>query len=87
MRVQKPLALYLFRQSHELYCQPPDKNLSPSFWESEDRSPSQWKGFDAVLPGIEHELWIEHELYCAPHSCATPEWQQGSPLLSWTATG
>ncbi|GJE87623.1 ER-golgi trafficking TRAPP I complex 85 kDa subunit-domain-containing protein [Phanerochaete sordida] len=52
----KPLALYLFRQSHELYCQPPDKALSPSFWESEDRSVSQWKGFDAVLPGIEHEL-------------------------------
>ncbi|EKM61151.1 uncharacterized protein PHACADRAFT_190295 [Phanerochaete carnosa HHB-10118-sp] len=52
----KPVALYLFRQAHQLYCQPPDKNLSPSFWDSEDRSPSQWRGFDEVLPGIEHEL-------------------------------
>ena len=57
---QKQLALYFFRQSHQLYRTPSDKNLSPSFWESEDRSPSQWKGFDAVLPGIEHELGMDN---------------------------
>lgn len=56
MHLQKPLALYLFHQAYELYRQPSDKDISPSFWESEDRSPSQWGGFDAVLPGIEHEL-------------------------------
>jgi trafficking protein particle complex subunit 8 len=56
MGLQKPLALYLFRQSHQLYKQPSDKNFSPSFWESEDKSPAYWQGFDAVLPGIEHEL-------------------------------
>ena len=59
---QKPLALYLFRQTYQLYSQPPDKELSPSFWDSEDRSPSQWTGPDAVIPGIEHELG---ELSCA----------------------
>ncbi|KIP12403.1 hypothetical protein PHLGIDRAFT_27246 [Phlebiopsis gigantea 11061_1 CR5-6] len=52
----KSLALYFFRQAHQLYKQPIDKELSPSFWESENRSPLHWKGFDAVQPGIEHEL-------------------------------
>lgn len=56
--IQKPLALYLFRQAHQLYRQQSNKELSPSFWENEDRSPLHWKGFDAVLPGIEHELGI-----------------------------
>ena len=54
--LQKPLALYFFQQAHQLYRQPVEKELSPSFWESEDRSLSQWRGFEAVLPGIEHEL-------------------------------
>ena len=56
MRLQKPLALYLFRQTYQLYRQPPDKTLSPSFWDSEDRSVSPWRGFETVLSGIEHEL-------------------------------
>ena len=48
--------MYFFRKSHTLYTSVPDKELSPSFWESEDKNPMQWRGFDAVLPGIEHEL-------------------------------
>ncbi|KAL7285211.1 hypothetical protein ACG7TL_000304 [Trametes sanguinea] len=52
----KPLAMYFFRRAHELYQNPPPKELSPSFWESEDRSTTQWEGFSAVIPAIEHEL-------------------------------
>ena len=35
---------------------PHPSDISPSFWESEGRTQSDWRGFDAVLPGIEHEL-------------------------------
>ncbi|KAI0715153.1 ER-golgi trafficking TRAPP I complex 85 kDa subunit-domain-containing protein [Earliella scabrosa] len=52
----KPLAMYFFRKAHDLYQDPVPKELSPSFWESEDKSPMRWEGFPAVLPGIEHEL-------------------------------
>ncbi|CAL1695522.1 unnamed protein product [Somion occarium] len=52
----KPLAMHFFRKSHVLYKSMSEKSLSPSFWEGEDRDPTQWRGFDAVLPGIEHEL-------------------------------
>ncbi|KAM5531871.1 hypothetical protein V8D89_014425 [Ganoderma adspersum] len=52
----KPLAMYFFRKAHDLYQDPMPKELSPSFWESEDRSSLHWEGFSAVVPGIEHEL-------------------------------
>ncbi|KAI0348507.1 hypothetical protein BDW22DRAFT_1350734 [Trametopsis cervina] len=54
----KPLALYFFRQAHQLYKSPPPRweDLSPSFWESEGKEASDWRGFEAVLPGVEHEL-------------------------------
>ncbi|KZT05978.1 uncharacterized protein LAESUDRAFT_726547 [Laetiporus sulphureus 93-53] len=52
----KPLALYFFRKAHDLYLKRPKKEVSPSFWDSEDVDPAQWRGFEAVLPGIEHEL-------------------------------
>ncbi|KAI1793952.1 ER-golgi trafficking TRAPP I complex 85 kDa subunit-domain-containing protein [Ganoderma leucocontextum] len=52
----KPLAMYFFRKAHGLYQDPMPKELSPSFWESEDRNPLHWEGFSAVAPGIEHEL-------------------------------
>ncbi|TCD62768.1 hypothetical protein EIP91_006412 [Steccherinum ochraceum] len=52
----KPLAMYFFRRSHSLYRALRPSDLSPSFWESEGKSRSNWRGFDAVLPGIEHEL-------------------------------
>ncbi|EIW64369.1 uncharacterized protein TRAVEDRAFT_158546 [Trametes versicolor FP-101664 SS1] len=52
----KPLAMFFFRKAQSLYRDRPPKELSPAFWESEDRSPTQWEGFTAVLPAIEHEL-------------------------------
>ncbi|KAI0830719.1 ER-golgi trafficking TRAPP I complex 85 kDa subunit-domain-containing protein [Trametes gibbosa] len=52
----KPLAMYFFRKAHSLYRDSPSKELSPAFWESEDRSPTEWEGFPAVLSAIEHEL-------------------------------
>ncbi|KZT72776.1 hypothetical protein DAEQUDRAFT_749133 [Daedalea quercina L-15889] len=52
----KRIAMYLFRKAHELYKTQVPKELSPSFWDSEARDPADWKGFPAVLPGIEHEL-------------------------------
>ncbi|KAI0932025.1 hypothetical protein AcV5_004630 [Taiwanofungus camphoratus] len=52
----KPLAMYFFRRAHKLYKDPSDKEFSPSFWESEGKDPTDWRGFEAVLPGIEHEL-------------------------------
>lgn len=48
--------MYFFRKAHDLYQDPMPKELSPSFWESEDRSSLHWQGFSAVVPGIEHEL-------------------------------
>ena len=33
-----------------------EKEFSPSFWESEDKSEEDWKGFEGVVPGIEHAL-------------------------------
>ena len=48
--------MHLFRKAHTLYQDRIPKELSPSFWESEDRSWIHWEGFSAILPGIEHEL-------------------------------
>lgn len=48
--------MFFFRKAQSLYRNPPPKELSPAFWESEDRSPTEWEGFTAVLPAIEHEL-------------------------------
>jgi len=39
-----------------MYESPTEKEFSPSFWESEDKSQSEWKGFEGVVPGIEHAL-------------------------------
>jgi len=33
-----------------------EKELSPSFWESEDKSQKDWQGFEGIVPGIEHAL-------------------------------
>lgn len=48
--------MHFFRRSHQLYRSLRTSELSPSFWESEGRIQSEWRGFDAILPGIEHEL-------------------------------
>ncbi|KAJ7900204.1 ER-golgi trafficking TRAPP I complex 85 kDa subunit-domain-containing protein [Mycena olivaceomarginata] len=52
----KPLTMYFLRKAHGLYKISPPKELSPSFWDSEARSPSDETGFDAILSGIEHPL-------------------------------
>lgn len=39
-----------------MYQSPTEKEFSPSFWESEDRSQGDWKGFEGIIPGIEHAL-------------------------------
>ncbi|KAI0788537.1 ER-golgi trafficking TRAPP I complex 85 kDa subunit-domain-containing protein [Abortiporus biennis] len=52
----KPLAKYFFRKAHRLYLNPPEKTLSPSFWDAEGTSPLEWRGFSAILAGIDHEL-------------------------------
>lgn len=48
--------MYFFRKSHQLYLSMAEKELSPSFWDSEGKDPADWKGFDSILPGINHEL-------------------------------
>lgn len=48
--------MFFFRKAHDLYMMQVPKELSPSFWDSEARDPADWKGFPAILPGIEHEL-------------------------------
>lgn len=52
----KPLTMYFLRRAHELSISRPDKLLSPSFWMSENKQPSDFEGFDAVMSGIEHPL-------------------------------
>ncbi|KAJ6574977.1 ER-golgi trafficking TRAPP I complex 85 kDa subunit-domain-containing protein [Mycena capillaripes] len=52
----KPLTMYFLRKAHGLYKIRPPKELSPSFWDSEGRSPSDEEGFDAIISGIEHPL-------------------------------
>ncbi|KDQ63410.1 hypothetical protein JAAARDRAFT_169218 [Jaapia argillacea MUCL 33604] len=52
----KPLTMYFLRRALDLYKARPSKGLSPSFWDSDNQSPVEAEGFDAVLPGIEHAL-------------------------------
>lgn len=53
--------MYFFSKSHQLYLSESEKNLSPSFWDSEGKDPADWRGFDSILPGIEHELGKCHQ--------------------------
>jgi hypothetical protein len=48
--------MYFLRRAHDMYELTPQKELSPSFWESEGRTPSTTEGFDAIMAGIEHPL-------------------------------
>jgi hypothetical protein len=41
-----------------MYQSPVEKELSPSFWEIEDKSSKHWEGFGGIVPGIEHALGI-----------------------------
>jgi hypothetical protein len=53
---QKPLTLYLLRKAHGLCNISPEKNLSPSFWDSEGIEMQASTRFDRILPGLEHAL-------------------------------
>jgi hypothetical protein len=53
---QKPLTKYFFRRAQVMYESPIEKEFSPSFWEGEDRSQADWRGFEGIVPGIEHAL-------------------------------
>ncbi|TFK36848.1 ER-golgi trafficking TRAPP I complex 85 kDa subunit-domain-containing protein [Crucibulum laeve] len=52
----KPLTMYFLRRAQDLYKVRPPKSLSPSFWESEGKSPQDTEGFDGITSGIEHPL-------------------------------
>ena len=39
-----------------MYELPIEKEFSPSFWESEDKSQKEWEGFEGIVPGIQHAL-------------------------------
>jgi trafficking protein particle complex subunit 8 len=48
--------MYFLRRAHELYKSRPEKNLSPSFWDSEGLVAADREDFDAVISSIEHPL-------------------------------
>ncbi|KAI0036617.1 ER-golgi trafficking TRAPP I complex 85 kDa subunit-domain-containing protein [Vararia minispora EC-137] len=52
----KSLTVHFLRRAHQLYLQPHDKNLSPSFWEADGIEPTRIPGFDSIIPGIEYSL-------------------------------
>ncbi|PBK77412.1 hypothetical protein ARMSODRAFT_280722 [Armillaria solidipes] len=52
----KPLTMYFLRKAHELYKVRRPKELSPSFWDSEGKSPSSTEDLNAMLSVIEHPL-------------------------------
>ncbi|KAK0478294.1 ER-golgi trafficking TRAPP I complex 85 kDa subunit-domain-containing protein [Armillaria novae-zelandiae] len=52
----KPLTMYFLRKAHELYKVRLPKELSPSFWDSEGKSPSSTEDLNAMLSVIEHPL-------------------------------
>ncbi|TFK30788.1 hypothetical protein FA15DRAFT_662838 [Coprinopsis marcescibilis] len=52
----KPLTVHFLRKAHALYQIRPPKELSPSFWDSEGRSPSSSELSVDIKAGIEHPL-------------------------------
>ncbi|KAF8973873.1 ER-golgi trafficking TRAPP I complex 85 kDa subunit-domain-containing protein [Flammula alnicola] len=52
----KPLTMYFLRKAQELYTVRPSKELSPSFWDSEGKSPMVAEGQEEIMSGIEHPL-------------------------------
>jgi len=53
---QKPLTVYFLRKVQELYVNRPQKELSPSFWDSQGKSPTNIEGLESIMAGIEHPL-------------------------------
>ncbi|KJA29295.1 hypothetical protein HYPSUDRAFT_176107 [Hypholoma sublateritium FD-334 SS-4] len=52
----KPLTMYFLRKAQDIYQIKPPKELSPSFWDSEGKSPNVSEGLEEILSGIEHPL-------------------------------
>ncbi|KAF5317627.1 hypothetical protein D9611_015053 [Ephemerocybe angulata] len=52
----KPLTIYFLRKAHELFQIRPPKELSPSFWDSENKSESKSEEFVDVRSGVEYPL-------------------------------
>ncbi|KAH9486608.1 hypothetical protein JR316_0000673 [Psilocybe cubensis] len=52
----KPLTMYFLRKAQDLYSVSPPKELSPSFWDSEGKSPSGTEGLEDIMAGIAHPL-------------------------------
>lgn len=48
--------MYFLRKAEELYKVRPQKNLSPAFWDADEKSPDDWEGFEAIGPGLGHAL-------------------------------
>ncbi|PPQ67072.1 hypothetical protein CVT25_005673 [Psilocybe cyanescens] len=52
----KPLTMYFLRKAENLYSVRPLKELSPSFWDSEGKSPLVAEGLEDIMSGITHPL-------------------------------
>jgi len=50
--------MYFLVKARELYSVGPEKELSPSFWDSEGKSPDNSEGLEMIMSGIEHPLGI-----------------------------
>ena len=48
--------MYFLRKAQDIYQIRPPKELSPSFWDSEGKSPNVSEGLEEILSGIEHPL-------------------------------
>ncbi|KAL0579376.1 hypothetical protein V5O48_002652 [Marasmius crinis-equi] len=52
----KPLTMFFLRKAQNLWSLAPEKELSPSFWDSEGIDPVKSQRFDAISAGIEYPL-------------------------------
>ena len=50
--------MYFLVKARELYSVRPEKELSPSFWNSEGKPPDNSEGLEIIMSGIEHPLGI-----------------------------
>jgi hypothetical protein len=48
--------MHFLAKAQELYTFKIEKDLSPSFWEVDERKPDDWEGFQGIRPGINHAL-------------------------------
>jgi hypothetical protein len=50
--------MYFLRKAQDIYRIKPSKELSPSFWDSEGKSPTSIEGLEEIMSGIEHPLGL-----------------------------